>query len=322
MSSATNLVVVDIGSTRLRYGRGTERGPVAVRAEPTRADALTEQLLVAVEDVRARSPGPIQGVSVSTTGLVDAERGVIAEFDANDGTRRYDVRLAEAVEDAFGLPTAVQNDCTAAALGEYRFGEGRGYDSVAHVTFGTGIGAGVVEDGRPIRGERGYAAEVGLFSIRADGELSSTGVRGAWEAYCSGRGIPNFARQLLAEGGEASSLRELDEITAPDVFAAADDGDNVAEMLLDRIARYNAAGVGTLVNAYDPGVVTLGGSVALENAEWMLSGIREHLDDYVLAADPPPVELTTLGEDIELYGATAELLGPRPETSSVGQAGD
>ncbi|WP_224449093.1 ROK family protein [Haloprofundus salilacus] len=322
MSSATNVVVVDIGSTRVRYGRGTERGPVAVHAEPTRADALAEQLVDAVETVRARSPGPLQGVSVSTTGLVDAERGVVAEFDADDGTRRYDIPLAEAVDDAFGLPTALQNDCTAAALGEYRFGEGRGYDSVAHVTFGTGIGAGVVEGGRAIRGERGYAAEVGLFSIRADGELSSSGVRGAWEAYCSGRGIPNFARQLLAEDERTSSLRELDELTAPVVFDAAGDGDDVAQTLLDRIARYNAAGIGTLVNAYDPGVVTLGGSVALNNAEWMLSGIREHLDDYVLAADPPPVRLTMLGEDIELYGAAAAVLGPAAETSSVEQVGD
>ncbi|WP_224334646.1 ROK family protein [Haloprofundus halobius] len=323
MSSATNVVVVvDIGSTRMRYGRGTERGPVEIRTVPTRADALAEQLVDVVKDVRARSPGPIHGVSVSTTGLVDAERGVVAEFDANDGTRRYDVPLAEAVDDAVGLPTVVQNDCTAAALGEYRFGEGRGHDAVAHVTFGTGIGAGVVEDGRPIRGERGYAAEVGLFSIRADGDLSSTGVRGAWEAYCSGRGIPNFARKLLAEDERVSTLHELDEITAPDVFAAADDGDALATDLLDRLARYNAAGIGTLVNAYDPGVVTLGGSVALENAEWMLSGIRQYLDDYVLAADPPAVRLTTLGEDIELYGAAAELLGQASGSPSVEQAGD
>ncbi|KTG09427.1 hypothetical protein AUR64_16755 [Haloprofundus marisrubri] len=301
-------VVVDVVSTRLRYARGTKRGFVNVRSERTRADALAEQVVDAVATVRDESSEPIEVVSVATTGLVDAERGVVAEFDAADGTKRYDVPLAAAIDEAFGLPTLVQNDCTAAALGEYQFGAGENHNSLAHVTFGTGIGAGVVEDGRPLRGERGYAAEVGLFSIDADGDLWSTGVRGAWEAYCSGRGIPNFARSIVAEDDRPSSLREHDEIRAPDVFAAADDGDAVACDLLDRIARYNAAGIGTLVNAYDPGVVTVGGSVARNNAEWFLSGVRASLDDYVLAADPPAVTLTSLGEDIELYGALAATL--------------
>ncbi len=321
MSSAPDVVVVDIGSTRFRYGRGTVRGPLDVRADPTRADSLAEQLVDAVETVQARSPAGIRGVSVSTTGLVDAERGIIAEFDTADGDRVYDIHLADAVEDAFGLPLALENDCTAAAIGEHRFGEGRGYNSVAHVTIGTGIGAGVVEDGRPIRGERGYATEVGLFPIVADGDLTSTGVRGAWEAYCSGRGIPRFAEHLLADDDRASTLRTDDPLTAPDVFAAATDGDEFARDCLDRIARYNAAGIGTLVNAYDPGIVTLGGSVALNNAEWMLSGVRRYIDEYVLA-EPPAIRMTTLDEDIELYGAASAFLGVSSDVQPVEQTSD
>lgn len=304
MSSSNEAVVVDVGSSRFRYGRADARGPTEVRSEPTRADALEEQLVEAVAAVRAEAPGRVGAVSVSTTGLVDADRGVVVEFDAADGDTVRDVRFAAAVEEAFGLPTLVENDCTAAVVGESRFGAGRGRDSIVYLTFGTGIGAGVVERGRPLRGERGYAAEVGLLPVVADGELRSSGVRGAWEAYCSGRGIPRFVEHMLADDPRESVLRGTEDLAAPDVFAAAADGDAFARSCLDRIARYNAAGVGAVVNAYDPGAVTLGGSVALCNSEWMLSGVRQHLDDYVLA-NPPEVRLTTLGEDVELYGAAA-----------------
>ncbi|MFC4357434.1 ROK family protein [Halobium salinum] len=309
MTPATaDAAVLDIGSTRLRYGRGTPRGPVDVRSEPTRADALTEQVLDAVDRVRRRSTGGLRGVAVATTGLVDADRGAIVEFDTADGGTVRDLRLAAAVDERFSLPTVVENDCTAAAVGEWAFGAGRGCDSVAYVTFGTGIGGGVVEDGRPIRGERGYAAEVGLFPVETEGELWSTGVRGAWEAYCSGRGIPRFAESVLGATEDPSRLRTVGDLTAPDVFAAAEAGDAVAERVLDSVARYNAAGVGAVVNAYDPGVVAVGGSVALSNPERTLSGIERHLDDYTLA-DPPAVRLSPLGEDAELYGAVASATG-------------
>ncbi len=315
MNFAADIVAIDIGSTRVRYGRGTTHGPHDVSAEPTRADELEAQVVEIVERVRTDSPNPITGVSVSTTGLVDTDQGVIREFDTADGRTLHDIDLRVAVENAYGLPLTVKNDCTAAAIGESQFGDGRGYSCVAHVTFGTGIGAGVVEDGRPVTGEHGYATEVGLFPIKADGTLESSGVKGAWEAYCAGRGIPNFAQKVLESDSQPSILRDADELSAPDVFAAAENGDELAMRCLDQIARYNAAGLGALINAYDPGLITLGGSVALHNAEWLLAGIRDHIDDYVLA-DPPTIELTPLGSDIELYGAIADF----SQTESIAPA--
>lgn len=321
MSVVSSVAVIDIGSTRIRYGAATREGPVAVETERTKPKALTAQLVNIVDRLRAQSSGTIRHVSVSTTGLVDAERGVINEFDTAEGETMHDIPIADAMRDAFGLPTAVENDCTAAAIGEDTFGSGFQSDTVVHVTFGTGIGAGVVIDGTPVRGERGYAAEVGLIPIVADGELSSTGVRGAWEAYCSGRGIPEFTRHLLAEDDRPSTLRSLEDLSAPDVFAAADDGDEFAREVLDRLARYNAAGIGAIANTYDPGVITLGGSVALKNSDWMLEGIHRHLDEYVLA-EPPLVQLTSLGEDIELYGGAATYFGASESAPAVEQVGD
>ncbi|MFC6733895.1 ROK family protein [Haladaptatus sp. DYSN1] len=318
MNTAPSIAVIDIGSTRIRYASATPDGPGNIHTEPTRPAHLLSQLTEIVE--RLAETTSIEAVSISTTGLVDAKRGIISEFDTPDGETLRDLPVAETIESQLNLPTKVENDCTAAAFGEDTFGAGHEYSTVVHVTFGTGIGAGVVVDGEPIRGERGFAAEVGLFPIVADGDLWSTDVRGAWEAYCSGRGIAQFATHELALDERDSLLRDSDSLTAPDVFDAAAEGDPLAQSCLDRIARYNAAGIGAIVNAFDPGIITLGGSVALKNPEWILGGIHEHIDDYVLA-DPPTIELTALGADIELYGATANYFDatktqpvPKPRT--------
>lgn len=297
------VAVVDVGSTQVRFGVMTGGEIVDTRSEPARPRELSTQLVDIVSRLQDTSQD-IQRVSVSTTGLVDAERGVVEEFDTAAGETVHEIPVGPAIQDALGVPTTLENDCTAAALGEAVFGDGRAHDTVVHVTFGTGIGGGVVVDGEPLRGERGYAAEVGLIPVVADGELSSTGVRGAWEAYCSGRGIPGFTAHLLSVDDRPSKLRSHSSLSAPAVFEAAAAGDAVAQSCLSRVARYNAAGIGAIVNMYDPGIVTLGGSVALENPEWIVEGIHRHLDEYVLA-DPPTVQLTRLGADIELYGAAA-----------------
>lgn len=301
-----HIAVVDIGSTHIRFANATSKGPLDVHTEQTHPAELTTQLTRIVERLQRQSES-LQCVSISTTGLVDVERGVIVEFDTATGETLHDIPLTRTLEAEFGLPTTLENDCTAAALGEDRFGVGQQYDTVVHVTFGTGIGAGVIIDGRPLRGERGYGAEVGLIPLVADGELTSTGVRGAWEAYCSGRGIPQFATHLFTTDERDSVLRDRPTLTAPAVFDAAADGDEIACKCLEQVARYNAAGIGAIANTYDPGVITLGGSVALKNPEWMLDGIHQSLDEYVLA-DPPALQLTSLGADIELYGATANCL--------------
>ncbi|MFC6722983.1 ROK family protein [Halobium palmae] len=320
MSSLPTVAVVDIGSTTIRYGQGTRRGPKSVQSEPTQASALPSQLVAIVERITESAMGPIRHIAVSTTGLVDAERGVICEFDTADGETIHEIPIGPTLEESFGVPVSLENDCTTAALGEATFGAGSDFETVAHVTFGTGIGAGVVVDERPFRGEHGYAAEVGLIPVVADGELSSTGVRGAWEAYCSGRGIPAFARHLLSATDHPSKLRGQESITAQNVFAAAETSDEFAQACLDRVARYNAAGLGAVVNTYDPGIITLGGSVALKNAEWMLDGIRERVDEYTVA-EPPTIQLTSLGSDTELYGAAAAFFGSQEQADPIDQFG-
>jgi len=307
----TRLACFGIGSSRFRSCLGTPDGEVLTDVEVTRTEPerLAEQVVAAAERLSERTEEPLAAVTVACAGLVDAEAGVVREIDTREGGVVRDVRIAAAVEEAIGVPAFLENDCNAAAVGEYALGAGQGYGCVAHVTMGTGIGAGVVERGRLLRGERGEAGEVGLFTLAADGPFDSMGVPGAWEAYCSGRGIPGFVRHCLdgEDRGRESVLRERDcedGLTAEAVFAAAADGDPVAVDCVDRLGRYNAAGIGAVANAYNPGIVTLGGGVALYNSERVLDGIERHLGEYCYVSEPA-IEVTPLGGDVGIRGAMA-----------------
>ncbi|MFP9190585.1 ROK family protein [Natronosalvus vescus] len=300
----TRVALFGVGSTNFHYTVGTPEGDfvTAVSTEPTRPHALETQLIDTLE-TRLESES-LDAVAISAPGLVDPESGCISAFDTPDGALIEHLDLSTPIERRFGLETVVENDCSASALGEWYFGQRSDVRSLLHVTFGTGIGGGVVEDGRLVRGEHGQAGEFGLLPIEPEGPLESAAVTGAWEAYCSGRGIPQYVAHRLENGdGDGSVLSEIErELTAQDVFDAASDGDRFATDCLDRIARYNAAGIGTLCNSFNPGRVTVGGGVALNNADWLLEGIDRYLERYCFV-DRPELEITPLGTEIGLYGA-------------------
>ncbi|XVH33611.1 ROK family protein (plasmid) [Haloferacaceae archaeon DSL9] len=299
----TVVAAFDIGSTQFRsvLGSPTDGFLTTPTAAPTRPERLPEQLSEHVGDLAARASDPIEAISIAITGLPD-DAGRVA-FDTADGEERT-IPIVEALERRYDLPISLANDCNAAVLGERSFGAGRDHDTLAHVAIGTGIGAGVYTNGGLLTGERGRAGEVGTFPIRPKGTEISTGVKGAWEAYCAGRGIPGFVAALLEDEPRATSLSTDEGLTAKAVFAAASDGDEVAREYLELIGRYNAAGIGMVISAYDPGLVTLSGSVATNNPDAVLGPIREHVDRYTIL-DPPSIEISTIADEIGLYGALA-----------------
>jgi glucokinase len=299
------VAVFGIGSTNFRYATAATDGRLLSdpRVEPTRPRELPAQVLDALADISGDASG-VDGVAVSVAGLVDAAAGVVREFDTPAGETVDRIDLGSHVAATRDLPLALANDCNAAALGEWYFGARDDERCLAHLTVGTGIGGGVVEDGRLVRGESGAAGEFGLLSLDPTADLDSCGVAGAWEAFCSGRGIPRFVAHRRRETGADTSLPADENLTAEAVFDAAADGDAFAADCLDRLARYNAAGVGAVCNAVEPGLVTLGGGVALNNAAWLRESLDEHLADFCFV-ERPAIRVTGLGDDVGLYGALA-----------------
>ncbi|AGN02767.1 ROK family protein [Salinarchaeum sp. Harcht-Bsk1] len=325
----TRVAVFGIGSTNFRYAVATPTGEFVTEpvVEPTRPESLAEQVVDAVDDVQTSGPGRIDAVAVSAPGLIDRDAGTIRKLDAPDGRTVPEIHVRRAVRDAHDLPVYVENDCNASVLAEWHFGSAPAIDSVAHLTIGTGIGGGVVERGRLIAGEDAQAGEFGLFSVAPAGDLESTGVTGAWEAYCSGREIPRFVSHILehedvtggsytADSKLAASLESGEEITAQTVFTHAKDGDAFAESCLERIHRYNAVGVAGICNAFNPGLLTIGGGVALNNDDAIIDGIERYIDEY-LFVDRPEIRITVLGDDIGLYGSLATYVARSEEPTGV-----
>ncbi|MCU4974901.1 ROK family protein [Halobacteria archaeon AArc-m2/3/4] len=306
MAASQTIALFDVGSTNLRATVGAPDGTFVtdVHRERTDLEGLPTQCCRLLEDLRTK-PGVdgIDAVSIACAGLIDETTGVLAEIDTPDDDVVTDLRLGPTIENRFDLPVRLENDCTAAALAEWVYGAGRTADCVVHLTMGTGIGAGVVDRGHVVRGTAGHAAEVGLFPIGPP-DRESSGIPGAWEAYCSGRGIAGFVADLLETESRETVLAGPEAVTARDVFDAVDRGDPVADDYLDRIARYNAAGLGTLVNAYNPDLVTVGGGVGATNFETILERTRPHIEEYALPAIPD-IQPTRLGDEIGLYGALA-----------------
>ena len=305
-----SVALFGIGSTNLHATIGTPNGDFVtdVSTEPTQPHRLETQLLERLEELQSHRP--LDAVAISAPGLVDAATGQIRKFDTPAGDLIEQIDLRTPIQDTFDLPVFLENDCTASALGEWYFGRRDDHDCLIHLTFGTGIGGGVVDCGHPLRGESAQAGEFGLLSVAPDSGLSSTGVTGAWEAFCSGRGIPQYVAHRL-EADDAWSAEDSDftrtvameeDLSGPAVFEAAQAGDPFAQACLAQVSRYNAAGVGALCNAFNPGLVTLGGGVALNNQEWILEGIERHLEEFCFV-DRPTITVSPLGEEIGLYGA-------------------
>lgn len=317
----TRVAVFGVGSTNFRYAAATPTGEFVTEPtiEPTRPAELADQIVAALDDLQSAGLDGLDAVAVSAPGLVDREAGTIHKLDSPDGSTVDEIDVRDAVRDAHDLPTYVENDCNASVLAEWQFGSNPTIDSVAHLTIGTGIGGGVVERGQLVAGEDAQAGEFGLLCVEPGGDLWSTEVRGAWEAYCSGREIPRFVEHRYEEAGTDGRPDPADselvdafdadepEITSQTVYTLASKGDPFAEAVLEEIHRYNAVGIAGICNAFNPGLLTLGGGVALNNAAETIAGVEQQLDDY-LFVDRPEIRLTELGDDVGLYGSLAAYL--------------
>ncbi|MBS7648356.1 ROK family protein, partial [Candidatus Bathyarchaeota archaeon] len=227
------------------------------------------------------------------------------------------VPLVKPLEEEFNLPTYLLNDCVAAVMGEKYFGLGRDHNNLVYVTISTGIGGGAYVDGHLLIGKDGNAHEIGHFTIDFKGQLTcGCGRKGHWEAYCSGNGIPNYTRLVIEEEGlmkvEGSQL--IDDvrrngyvnITAKMIYDYAKASDRVAEIIVERIGILNAIGFACVVDAYDPSLITVGGSVTLNNPDLVINPVKRHINKHARNRIPE-ITLTPLGEDAVLYGALASV---------------
>lgn len=271
------LIGVDIGGTNIVVGIVAEDGSAlcGVRAEPTRPEEGPERVVERIGrmvDESASEAGRVAGVArerivgvgVGSPGPLDRALGLVL-LTPNLGWRN--VPLRQMVGDALGLPATLDNDANCAVFGEWWLGAARGGRSVVGITIGTGIGGGIVLDGRLYHGVSDVAGEIGHMSIDSTGRRCKCGNYGCLEAYASGTAIAARAREGIEAGADTSLPGyvggELDRLTAQTVYEAAHDGDEFALEMVRDTARFLGAGLANLVNIFNPDIVVVAGGVTL-----------------------------------------------------------
>ncbi len=264
---------VDIGGTNLVVGAVTEDG-LLVRglvSEPTGApdgpDAVINRIVrisqaVMAETRRQDPAAEILGVGIGSPGPLDRKRGIVI-FTPN--LRWKDMPVRDRIGDALGLAASLDNDANCAMLGEHWVGAAKGARDAVCFTLGTGIGGGIVVDGKLVHGASDAAAEVGHITIDVNGRRCGCGNDGCLEAYASGPAIARRAVEAI-EAGAASTIAaraggDLTKITAQTVFEAAAGGDALADELVRDTARYLGVGIANLLNIMNPEVVVICGGV-------------------------------------------------------------
>ncbi|MEM1515636.1 MAG: ROK family protein [Candidatus Bathyarchaeia archaeon] len=308
---------VDLGGTNVRVSLGSRDGRIlrkkSEKTEKTKGPmGVSKQIIRMIHSIVEDKSElkSVKGVCVGSAGPLDIKRGALVKptnlpFDY--------VPLVKPLEEELGLPALLINDCSAAAVGEKHFGAGKEHDNLVYVTISTGIGGGVYVDGHLLMGKDGNAHEIGHFTIDFEGRLTcGCGKKGHWEAYCSGTGIPNYAKLIIEESRlniNESLLGEAyinGKLTAKTVYDYAKAGDKLAETIVRRISKLNAIGFACIIDAYDPSLITVGGSVTLNNPDLVIEPIRRHIGEHARNR-LPEIILTPLGEDIVLYGALASV---------------
>ncbi len=304
-------VVIDLGGTRLRVAlAGTDGRLRAVVRRSTEAaagpDHVIGRIVETVEHLLDRQRLParrVRALAIGLPGPVDPKAGVVFYAPNLPGWR--DVPLNKILTRSTGIASYLHHDAHLAAFGEFHRGAARGARHAAYVTVSTGIGAGLILDGRLYGGARGTAGEVGHIVIQEDGPLCPCGNRGCLEALASGTAIAREARDALARGAR-SRLRQIapQGATARDVVRAARQGDVLAHGILERAGTALGIGMGTLVNLLNPQVIVLGGSV-VRAGSLLLQPMRVALQQssWEIARRELRIVRPMLGPDAGLYGA-------------------
>lgn len=309
-NAAPLTVGIDLGGTQVRAGLAQDGQVLARASRPTDVAggprAIIAQFEALVAEVASRAGGrPLAGIGVSAPGPLDSASGVVLGIPTLPGWQDFPLR--EVMATRFGLPVIVENDGLAAAFGEWRFGAGRGVDHLVYVTVSTGIGGGVIADGRLLRGRRGMAGHVGHMRLATEGPRCPCGTIGCFEAFASGTALGERARLAAARqpDGFLAAAAGNEHLEGRHVLAGARAGDPACLALLDQEADYLARGFASLVHLFSPEIIIMGGGVSQAfdlMADRIIAQVRR---DVMPAFRDVRIVPALLGDNSGLVGAAA-----------------
>ena len=305
---------IDVGGTNVKIALVDGEGKIIYsNSVPTYAqmgyEYTVNNIKQAIKDLMKETnteAKDIQGIGFDFPGQVDCKTGVVKNAPNIPGW--VNVPIAQMIEDEFHIPTRIDNDVRCAALGELKFGAGRGCENFVCITVGTGIGSGLVINGKVVRGAANAAGEIGHIKLQMeDGPLCGCGDSGCLEAFASGPSIVAMAQEYL-KGGKSAKFRELagdGEITPYIVAKAAEAGDPVAKRIFEKMGYYIGMGLTSVINLLNPEKIIIGGGVA-ECGDLLLDPIRRTINDRAMEVQREAVEIVPaeLGNSAGVIGAS------------------
>lgn len=282
---------VDLGGTNIGAGLVDENGTIVTSAScktnlPRPAEEVENDIAALCREVAEKAQinfaAQVKLVGIGTPGSVNAKEGVV-EFNANFGYRNW--RLVEKLEALLGCKVMIENDANAAAYGEYIAGAARGVQDAIMITLGTGIGGGIIIDGKIYGGFNGLGAELGHTVIVKDGRSCMCGRNGCWEKYASSRALAEDTQKAMLAHKDNMMWQlvggDIEKVNARTAFDAMRAGDTLAKEVVDSFISYVACGITNVVNSFQPEILCIGGGISKEG-ETLLAPIRALVDkeDY------------------------------------------
>ncbi|MBR4283006.1 MAG: ROK family protein [Clostridia bacterium] len=248
----------------------------------------------------------IEDMGIGAPGTVDSETG---DIPFSNNLYFYDVPLGKMMEERVGKKFYIENDANAAAYGEYIAGAGKGSNHFVAITLGTGVGSGIIIDGKILSGSNHAGGEMGHTVIVMNGEKCTCGRHGCWEAYASATALINQTKQAMIRYPESLMWdlcdRDLDNVNGKTAFDAAEKGDEAAKKVVERYIEYIAVGIANVVNVFQPDMVCIGGGVS-KQGEVLTKPIKQFVNGENFARNITKdvvVKTATLGNDAGIIGA-------------------
>lgn len=309
---------VDLGGTNTKIGVVDKNGDIcistSIKTESIKGvnhtlNKIWKTILELIEGLNIKKK-ELKGIGIGIPGPVIDKK--IVGFFANFPWEK-NLNISEMMENISGIKTRLDNDVNAIALGESRYGAGKGYSKSITIALGTGIGGGIFIDGKLISGVSGAGGEIGHMKIEKNGKLCGCGQRGCLEAYVSATGIIRETLSRLQVDKKNGVYRAIDgdlnKLEAKQIFDEAKKGDKFALEIVDYTADYISMGIGNILNILNPEIIILSGGVA-QSGDILLDKIKNKLSNYALpiVLENIKIEVGILGNNAGIKGASALIL--------------
>ncbi len=305
---------IDLGGTFIKGGIVDETGDIVYSDKvPTETEKGGERVAMNIAvladnlmDAMKLKKEDVVGLGMGVPGMIDSKAGNVI-FAGN--LHWKDFHIAEKVSTLMGgMPVKIANDANVAALGEAKFGAAKGCENMVMITLGTGVGGGIVAEGKLLEGNKSAGAELGHSVIVVDGEQCSCGRKGCFEAYSSATALIRDTKRAMEAHNDSDmwEIGSLDEVTGKTAFDYKD-ADPYAKEVVDHYLKHLACGIANVANIFRPEIVLLGGGVCAQGSN-LVKPLQKLLDKEIFAGDLGPkvkIRIAELGNSAGLLGAAA-----------------